>query len=96
MPQTLYYAQLDDEYFGPFSLETIVDMHLTPDVSVLSTDTNEWRPAGEYPELINSLDLSLYEISAEDNADDNIEQIAPNRVVPSFNERSVFYIRRGG
>lgn len=96
MPQTLYYAQLDEEYFGPFSLETIVDMHLTPDVSVLSTDTNEWRPAGEYPELINSLDLSLYEISAEDNADDNIEHIAPNRVVPSFNERSVFYIRRGG
>ena len=36
MPQTLYYAQLDNEYFGPFSLETIVDMHLTPDVLVLS------------------------------------------------------------
>lgn len=96
MPQTLYYAQLDDEYFGPFSLETIVDMHLTPDVSVLSTDTNEWRPSGEYPELINSLDLSSYEINDEDIADDNIEQIAPDRVVPSFNERSIFYIRRGG
>lgn len=96
MPQTLYYAQLDDEYFGPFSLETIVDMHLTPDISVLSTDTNEWREAGEYPELIDSLDLSLYEINEEDNSDEDVEHIAQNRVVPSFNERSIFYIRRGG
>lgn len=96
MPQTLYYAQLDDEYFGPFSLETIVDMHLTPDVSVLSTDTNEWRQAGEYPELIDSLDLSLYEINEYDNSDEDNEPIVPIRVVPSFNDRSIFYIRRGG
>ena len=96
MPQTLYYAQLDDEYFGPFSLETIADMHLTPDVSVLSTDTNEWRQAGEYAELIDSLDLSLYEINEEDNPYVDNEPIAPNRVAPSFNERSIFYIRRGG
>lgn len=96
MPQTLYYAQLDDEYFGPFSLETIVDMHLTPDVSVLSTATNEWRQAGEYAELIDSLDLSLYEINEEANSDDDVEQITPNRTAPSFNERSIFYIRRDG
>lgn len=96
MPQTLYYAQLDDEYFGPFSLETIVDLHLTPDVSVLSTATNEWRQAGEYAELIDSLDLSLYEINEEANSDDDVEQITPNRTAPSFNERSIFYIRRDG
>lgn len=94
MPQTLYYAQLDDEYFGPFSLETIIDMHLTPDVSILSSDSNEWRQASEYPELIDSLDLSLYEINEEDNSDEDIEPVAPDRVAPSFNERSIFYICR--
>lgn len=97
MPQTLYYAQLDDEYFGPFSLETIFNMHLTPDVSILSTDTNEWKQAGEYPELIDSLDLSLYEINEEDCTDENITPPDENlRVAPSFNERSIFYLRRGG
>lgn len=96
MPQTLYYAQLDDEYFGPFALETIIDMHLTPDISVLSSDTNEWRQACEYPELIDSLDLSLYEINEEDSSDEYIDPVTPNRVVPSFNERSIFYVRRGG
>ncbi len=96
MSQTLYYAQLDDEYFGPFSLETIVDMHLTPDISVLSSDTNEWRQACEYPELIDSLDLSLYEINEEDSTNEDIDPVTPNRVAPSFNERSIFYVRRGG
>jgi len=96
MPQTLYYAQLDDEYFGPFSLETIADMHLTPDVSVLSSATNEWRQACDYPELIDSLDLSLYEFNEEDSPSEVTESTITNRVAPSFNERSIFYIRRGG
>ena len=95
MPQTLYYAKFDDEYFGPFSLETIVEMHLTPDVSVLSTETNEWRQACDYLELIDSLELSLYEINEEDNSDENVKPITSNRVAPSFNECSIFYIRRG-
>lgn len=98
MSQTLYYAQLDDEYFGPFALETIAAMHLTPDISVLSSDTNEWRQACEYPELINSLDLSLYEISEDEDSSEEYQEptpSAPNRVPPSFNERSIFYIRRG-
>lgn len=95
MPQTLYFAQLDEEYFGPFSFETIANMHLTPDVSVLSTETNEWKPAGEYPELIDSLDLSLFTINEECEDSDSRSEI-PDRVAPSFNERSIFYIRRGG
>ncbi len=96
MPQTLYYAQLDEERFGPFALETIADMHLTPDILVLSSATNEWMEAGEYPELIDSLDLSLYEINEEANMENDQDSIASDRVAPSFNERSIFYIRRGG
>ncbi|MDE6278273.1 MAG: hypothetical protein K2M06_09240 [Muribaculaceae bacterium] len=96
MPQTLYYAQLDNEYFGPFALETLVGMHLTPDVSILSTETNAWLQACEYPELIDSLDLSLYEINEDDNSGDDVEPAEPNRIVPTFNEGSTFYICRGG
>lgn len=93
MPQTLYYAQLDDEEFGPFALETLADIHLTPDIAVLSTETNEWKPAGEYPELIGSLDMTRYD-AAEDVAED--EPVWHRMVAPSFNARSMFYVRRGG
>ena len=99
MPQqTVYYAQLDDEFFGPFALETIIHMHLTPDILVLSSETNEWRQACDYSELIDSLDLSLYEVNeeAQESGTDATEPIHSNRVAPSFNERSMFYIRRGG
>lgn len=99
MPQqTLYYAQLDDEFFGPFALETIIDMHLTPDVLVLSTDNNEWKQACDYSELIDSLDLSLCEMNEGSQESGNVdsESIYADRVAPSFNERSMFYIRRGG
>ena len=99
MPQqTVYYAQLDDEIFGPFALETIIDMHLTPDIPILSSETNEWKQACDYSELIDSLDLSFYEVNeeAQESVNDNSEPIYSNRVAPSFNERSMFYIRRGG
>ena len=98
MEQTLYYAQLDNEFFGPFALETIVDMHLTPDILVLSSGTNQWKRASEYPELIDSLDLSLYELNNNEN-DGDVKTEYPNeypQTTLSFNERSVFYIRRGG
>ena len=103
MPQTLYYAQLDNEYFGPFSLETIVDMHLTPDVLVLSSDTYEWKLAGNYPELTGSLDLSLCKVN-KDGSEGCMEDCKPYSDIespicfdgPLFNERSIFYIRRGG
>ncbi len=105
--QTLYYVQFDDEYFGPFAFETIVDMSLTPEVLVLSTKTNEWKQACEYVELIDSLDLSLYEINEDESikqqpetfeAPNSYEEFSGNsdRVSPSFNEQTIFYIRRDG
>lgn len=59
MSQTLYYAELDNEFFGPFALNTIAEMHLTPDVMVLSTASNEWKQAADYPELAYSLDTDI-------------------------------------
>lgn len=95
MPQTVYYVQLDDDFFGPFALETVIGTHLTPDVLVLSSDTNEWRPAGEYPELADSLDLSLNESETEDAPiHEPAEDISG--ATPSFDAHTTFYIRRGG
>ncbi len=97
MPQTVYYAMLDDETFGPFSLETIADMHLTPEVSVLSSDSNEWKQACDYPELIESLDLSLLEMEqAVADEEEEIRQVPLSEITPTFNEHTIFYIRRGG
>lgn len=92
MPQTLYYVQLDNEHFGPFTLETIVDMHLTPDVLVLSTDTNLWKPACEYHELFDSLDLTLHEYDKTDTSETMEMNID---LAPTFNERTIFYVKRG-
>lgn len=95
MPQTVYYVQLDDDFFGPFTLETIRGTHLTPDVLVLCSDTNEWRPAGEYPELADSLDLFVSEYEAGDSpVHEHAEDISG--ATPSFDAHTTFYIRRGG
>lgn len=99
MEQTLYYAQLDNESFGPFLLETLIEMHLTPDVLVLSTDTNEWKEAANYLELIDSLDLTDYTANEEGNNESVQSNQTCNQTeseAPSFNERSIFYIRREG
>lgn len=104
MSHTLYFAQLDDETFGPFALETIYNMRLTPDILVLTSDTNTWLPASEYPELVDSLDLSLYELeqSSQSSYDDTQIHINNSYIsgqypqAPSFTERSIFYVSRGG
>lgn len=95
MPQTVYYVQLDDDFFGPFALETVIGTHLTPDVLVLSSATNEWRQAGEYPELVDSLDLSVCENEAEDASGCEAAEDVSG-ATPSFDAHTTFYIRRGG
>ena len=95
MPQIVYYVQLDDDFFGPFALETVIGTHLTPDVLVLSSATNEWRQAGEYPELVDSLDLSVCENEAEDASGCEAAEDVSG-ATPSFDAHTTFYIRRGG
>lgn len=94
MPETLYYVNLDGEYFGPFTLATISGMQLTPDVSVFSSATNEWREAYKYEELVNSLDLSTI-VPDYGPPTLPVEQAA-SCVPPTVNDRTVFYLRRGG
>lgn len=105
MSQTLYYAHFEDEVFGPFSLESMREMHLLPDVSVLTSESNEWRAASEFPELVDSLDLNpcdtheeepQYELwEEEEKLSDHADTAAREGKAPSFNKDSVFYILRG-
>lgn len=90
MTQTLYYAQLDDEFFGPFELDTLAGMHLTPDIMVLSSQTNTWMAASEYPELVDSLDFTLYERVTETDTSTRVN------LPPAVNHETEFYVHRGG
>jgi len=96
MPQTLYYAEMDGEVYGPYALDTIRGIGLMPDILVLSRNNNltelsdNWLPASDYPELRDSL---LVEDPEKDILEENDGVERPS--VPSFNSRSTFYIKRG-
>lgn len=62
---------------------------------MLSSATNEWRQAGEYPELVDSLDLSVCENEAEDASGCEAAEDVSG-ATPSFDAHTTFYIRRGG
>ncbi len=96
MTGTLYYAELDSEVFGPYSIDTLRGMHLTPDVQILSTDTNLWRPAEDVPELRSSLDYTDYSPSNPLPPTPVPRMDADLISAPAFNERSIFYVMRGG
>jgi len=86
---------MDGEVFGPYALDVLRSIHLTPDILVLSTSlesgllSDTWMPASEYPELADS----LYGINDE-AVDNEVTMLVSD--VPEFNAQSVFYIRRGG
>ncbi|MBR1889194.1 MAG: DUF4339 domain-containing protein [Alloprevotella sp.] len=46
----LYYVALDDQVFGPYSLDEVSDLGLLPDTLVSRSDS-EWTNASEMPEL---------------------------------------------
>ncbi len=45
-----YYVALDNEVYGPYSLEGLFDLGLLPDTMVC-TDNSGWALASQYPEL---------------------------------------------
>lgn len=51
----LYVVLLDNEQFGPYSLDTIREMELMTDTLVKIQTSDEFRPASSYPELIDYL-----------------------------------------
>ena len=50
-----YLVLLDNEQFGPYSLDTIREMKLMTDTLVKIQTSDEFRPASSYPELIDYL-----------------------------------------
>lgn len=85
MESIVYYVDIDGNTMGPYSLQTLQDTHLLPDMLVLATtgyprETDTWKPAADYPELVNSLAA----IPDEDRSS-----------TPVFDAQTIFYIRRG-
>lgn len=85
---------MDGEVYGPYDLDTLRGIHLTPDILVLSTSpdsrssSDTWKEASEYPELADSLLIDT--IAVED-----IPEEMPPTPAPLFNAHSAFYIKRG-
>lgn len=97
MPETLYYVNLDNEIFGPFTLATISRMQLTPDVMVRSTASEEWRKAYKYEELVESLDLSLIDPEFQPAPLEKVTETTNTMPTPhAINDSTIFYLRRGG
>jgi DNA helicase HerA-like ATPase len=48
----LYYIELDKQQYGPYELEQVRDFGLFANTLVLVQGDEEWKAAGEYPELV--------------------------------------------
>jgi len=47
-----YYVELDEQQYGPFTLEQIRSFGILPDVLIcVPQDSEEWKQAKEYEEL---------------------------------------------
>lgn len=61
-PQRLYYASLDGKQAGPFSETEIVrlinDKKITRETLVWHQGMNQWKPAGDVPEILRIIALS--------------------------------------
>lgn len=65
MSQTLYYVDLDQEVFGPYSLDTMKSLRLPDEIKVFSSKSNDWHEASYYGELIAYLDWQYDEGNSE-------------------------------
>lgn len=50
MSENKYYVALDNEVYGPYTLQELYELGLLPD-TLISTSDSEWRIASEYTEL---------------------------------------------
>ena len=53
----LYYIELDGQPYGPYDLETVKGVGLFADTLVLTDEIVGWKPATDYPELAEYIDL---------------------------------------
>ena len=66
-----YVVFLDNEQFGPYSLDTIREMRLMTDTLVKIQSGGEYRPASSYPELKDY--LTIVENRQSSNVDLNLD-----------------------
>lgn len=57
----MYYLFIDNEQRGPFSIEQLAEMGITPETDVWSEGMTDWKQAGDVPELTTLLQRLEYE-----------------------------------
>lgn len=86
--ERLYYVQLEEEIFGPFSLDTVRGLNLMHDVWVLTTDRKQWNKAMAYRELVDTLDFDNITNEAEHEEAETVHRSRP------VNNYSIDQLRR--
>lgn len=71
-----YFVALDNEVYGPYTLNELYVLGLLPD-TLVSTFSSEWMPASEYPELRYLLN--------------NQDSLRTQREMPLFDNRRILY-----
>ena len=57
----MYYLFIDNEQRGPFSLEQLAEMGITPETEVWTQGMADWQQAGDVPQLPPLLQRLEYE-----------------------------------
>ena len=57
----MYYLYIDDQQRGPFSIEQLAEMGITPETEVWTEGMADWKQAGDVPALTTLLQRLEYE-----------------------------------
>lgn len=57
----MYYLFIDEEQRGPFSIEQLAEMGITPETEVWTEGMDDWKQAGDVPQLTTLLQRLEYE-----------------------------------
>ena len=57
----MYYLYIDDQQRGPFSIEQLAEMGITPETEVWTEGMSDWKQAGDVPALTTLLQRLEYE-----------------------------------
>lgn len=83
----MYYLYIDDQQRGPFSIEQLAEMGITPETEVWTEGMTDWKQAGDVPALTTLLQRLEYErhsAAARPAAPPKRNPVPP--VPPSWNE----------
>lgn len=79
-----YYVYLNDQQQGPFTLEQLAEMGITPETEVWTEGMDDWRQAGDVPQLTSLLQRLEYERATVRNHVAPPQHATPPPVPPAW------------